>query len=102
MCIRDSYRTIESLLPAPLGKEELSSLEKVCMECYRAFGCRDYARLDVRLRDGRFYVLDVNPNADLSYDASVACAAEHAGFSYPAMMNYLIRLAANRHPRLKD
>jgi hypothetical protein len=29
----------------------------------------------VRKRDGIFYVLDVNPNADLDGEASIACAA---------------------------
>ncbi|HPA15149.1 MAG TPA: hypothetical protein PKV75_07755, partial [Desulfobacterales bacterium] len=61
-------------------------------------GCRDYARLDVRKRNGKFYVLDVNPNADLDRDASIACSAEYSGISYMEMMNCLVRLAAGRHP----
>jgi D-alanine-D-alanine ligase-like ATP-grasp enzyme len=51
----------------------------------------------VRERDGSFFVLDVNPNADLDIDASIACSAEYAGISYPEMLNYLVRLAANRN-----
>lgn len=92
------YNVIESLIPAPLSEDELEILERVCLEAYRAIGCRDYARIDVRKREGQLYILDVNPNADLSIDASVACSVEHSGVSYPEMMNYLVRLAANRHP----
>ena len=93
----EHYEKIETLLPAPLSKKELSSIEKICKQAYRVTGCRDYARLDVRYRKGMFYVLDVNPNADISADASMACAAETAGFSYGKMGSHIIRIAAKRH-----
>lgn len=92
------YKVIESLIPAPLSKKELRQLERVSLDAYRAVGCRDYARLDIRKRDGRFYVLDINPNADLDCEASIACAARHTGLSYQEMMTYLVRLAAHRRP----
>ncbi len=93
------YTGISSLLPAPLTPEQHRALERLSLDTYRVIGCRDYARLDVRLRDGAFYVLDVNPNADLDSEASIACAAELQGFSYADMMTRLVRLAATRHPR---
>ncbi len=93
------YQEIGTLLPAPLTESEMASLEEVCRRAYRVAGCRDYARLDVRLRDGVFHVLDINPNADISADASMACAAEVAGYSYGQFASRLIQLAAHRHPR---
>ncbi len=92
------YNKIESLIPAPLKDADLSRLEKISLNAYHAIGCRDYARLDIREREGIFYVLDVNPNPDLDIDASIACSAEYSGISYPQMMNYLVNLAADRHP----
>jgi len=94
----DHYEKIETLLPAPLSDEETLALEKVCCDAYRALGCRDYARMDIRLRDNVFYVLDVNPNADISSEASMACAAEVAGVTYGQMGSLFVRLAASRHP----
>lgn len=94
----DHYEKIETKLPAPLTPEEKLVLEKVCCDAYRALGCRDYARMDIRLRDNVFYVLDVNPNADISHEASMACAAEVAGISYGQMGSLFVRLAARRHP----
>ncbi len=96
----DHYEKIETLLPAPLSDEETQALEKVCCDAYRAIGCRDYARLDIRLRDNIFYVLDINPNADISSEASMAGAAEFAGVSYGQMGSLFVRLAARRHPVL--
>jgi len=94
------YEKIETLLPAPLTDDEKKALEDVCRKAYKATGCRDYARMDIRLRNNIFYVLDVNPNADISSDASMACAAEVAGISYAQMGSLIVRLAAKRHPIL--
>ena len=91
------YEKIETLLPAPLAPAEAAALSDVCRRAYRAHGCRDYARMDVRLHNGIFYVLDVNPNPDFSPDASLVCAAETAGIPYGLMGSCLVNLAARRH-----
>jgi D-alanine-D-alanine ligase len=92
------YEGIHTLLPAPLSPKEMRLLREVCRAAYRTIGCRDYGRIDIRIRDGVFHVLDVNPNADISADASLACAAEMAGYSYGETGSRIIRLAAKRHP----
>jgi len=94
------YDQIDILLPAPLSSAETAALEKTVTAAYRALGCRDYARLDIRLRDGVFYVLDINPNPDISFETSMVSAAELAGYSYGAMLSRLVNLAALRHPVL--
>lgn len=95
------YNAIQSLIPSPLDAPDLTALSHVTLRAYHATGCRDYARLDVRKRDGTFYVLDVNPNADLDSEASIACAAECSGFAYRDVMTRLVRLAAGRHPQFQ-
>lgn len=96
------YEEIKTLLPAPLTNDEKKAMEKVCFNAYRATGCRDYARMDIRLRGNVFYVLDVNPNADISSDASMACAAEANGISYAQMGSLIVQMAARRHPVLRE
>ena len=95
------YQQIETLLPAPLRQDEYRLLCETAVAAYPVLKCRDYGRIDLRLRDGVFYVLDVNPNPDFSADASMAYAAESAGFSYGALGSLLVALAACRHPRLR-
>lgn len=92
------YNKIEGLIPAPLSETALKSLEEICLDAYRVIGCRDYARIDVRERDGKFFILDVNPNADLDIEASIACSAEYCGITYSKLMNFFVKLAFIRHP----
>ncbi len=92
------YQLIRLRLPALLSAEETQQLERVAISAFRATNCRDYARLDIRQRDGTFYVLDVNPNADLSPDTSLVLSAVLAGYSYGQFGSLLVNLAAHRHP----
>jgi D-alanine-D-alanine ligase len=92
------YTEIRTVAPAPLTQEEIRLLDEVSRAAYRAMGIRDYARFDFRLREGVFYLLDPNPNPDISADASFALMAELAGFSYGQMGSRLVYLAAKRHP----
>jgi len=96
------YKGIRLQLPARLDASELERLEKTATAAYKLIGCRDYARIDIRMRDGVFYVLDINPNADIGCETSIVYAAEVAGFSYGCIMSYLVNLAAERHPRFRD
>lgn len=92
------YEQVQVRVPAALAPQETRRLEAVCQGAYRALGCRDYARLDLRLRADAFYVLDVNPNPDITPETSMVEAARVAGYSYGAMLSRLVRLAADRHP----
>ena len=54
---------------------------------WEATGLRDYGRVDLRIDDrGDPWVIDVNPNPDISPDAGVARAAATAGMDYPALI----------------
>lgn len=93
------YEKIELRIPADLTEGEKRQLEQTAARAYKVTGCRDYARIDLRLRDGVFYVLDINPNADISPDTSLVYAAEAAGLTYGTFGSRLVNLAARRHPR---
>ena len=92
------YETIDLRVPAELDPSARSALEQIVLATYRATGCRDYGRIDVRLRDGIFYVLDVNPNPDINAQTSLTYAAAEEGYSYGEMGSRIVNLAAARHP----
>ncbi len=93
-----AYQLTGVILPTDLSLRQLEQLESIVIAAYRATGCRDYARLDLRLCNDVFYVLDVNTNADISPDTSLVMAAEMIGLSYGRFGSLLVNLAAKRHP----
>lgn len=97
----EHYEKIRTLIPAPLDKKQLKKLEETVIKAWRGFGCLDYARFDVRLRNDEFYLLDINPNNDISIDTSFALSAEIAGVSYKQMVKRIVMMAVERHPALK-
>lgn len=90
---------INLVLPADIDENAERDLARVAVAAYRAVGCRDYARIDMREDGNAFTVLDVNPNCDLSIETSTALAAELALGSYGALLGGIVRLAAARRPR---
>jgi D-alanine-D-alanine ligase len=95
-----AYKNTIPKLPASLTRSQQSNLEHVAITAYHATNCRDYARMDIRLRDNVFYVLDVNHNADISSENSMVLGAELEGYSYGQFGSLLVNLAAQRHPKL--
>ena len=96
------YETIELRVPAELEPAARTELERIVLSAYRATGCRDYGRIDLRMRDGTFYVIDVNPNPDINPLTSLTYAAAEAGYSYGELGSRIINLAAARHPVFRE
>jgi D-alanine-D-alanine ligase len=73
----------EPIYPAKIENELKTKIEKAATKAYLEIGCRDYGRIDMRLReDSKFYILEVNANPDISPDSGFAKAAQVAGTSY--------------------
>jgi D-alanine-D-alanine ligase len=79
-----------------------AAIEAAARGAWQATGLRDYGRVDLRLdRDGTPYVIDVNPNPDISPDAGVARAAAVAGMDYPTLIERVAMGAWKRGPRTR-
>ncbi len=84
--------------PARIPESLAAELREISLKAYDALGCRDYARVDLRLgKDGALTVLEVNPNPDLSMDAGYARAARASGLEYQQMIGEIVRVAAERY-----
>ena len=96
------YKKIELCVPAELDTPAQAELERIVLATYRATGCRDYGRVDVRYLNGVFYVIDVNPNPDINPLTSMIYAAAEIGYSYGEMGSRIVNLAAARHPVFRE
>jgi D-alanine-D-alanine ligase len=96
------YEKIETLIPATLNENLFRKLERKVLATWKGFGCLDYARFDFRLRDDKLYLLDINPNNDISINTSFALAAEMTSYSYGQMLKRIVMMAAERHPVLRE
>ena len=87
--------------PARITKELQTSIERVTFDAIRALGCRDWARIDVRLdAAGNPNVLEVNPLPGILPDpADNSClpkAARAAGIGYDELIQSCLKFAAMR------
>jgi D-alanine-D-alanine ligase len=85
------------VLHPQLPNNVAARVRRVAVDAFRAIGMRDYGRVDVRLgHNGVPYVIDVNPNCDLSPHAGMARAAAAVGMDYTALVKLLVRYALRR------
>ena len=97
----DDLGTVPVLHPS-LPNALAARVRRVASEAFRAVGVRDYGRVDVRLApSGTPYVVDVNPNCDLSPQAGMARAAAAVGIDYTALAGLLVRYALRRRGSLR-
>lgn len=97
--LQEVFHRVGAVCPAPLSKRLLKRVEEIALRAYRVTRCRDYARLDLRVStDNHVYVLEVNPNPDLSEGVSYMEAAHVAGYSFPRTLRMLVELALARRP----
>lgn len=84
--------------PAPIGDFERKRLQDISLAAYRALNCKDLARVDLRYgRDGRPYVMEVNPIPGMSPGFSdYPRMAEVAGYSHAALVNAILLTAVSR------
>ncbi|MGE5753152.1 MAG: D-alanine--D-alanine ligase family protein [Deltaproteobacteria bacterium] len=95
-----SYAEIAPQCPAEVSDDLRAGLTRLTIDCARVFGLCGYSRVDFRTDGkGRLFVLEVNPNPDISPDAGLARAARAGGFSYEAMLLEILRLAFARGAR---
>jgi D-alanine-D-alanine ligase len=87
--------------PARITRELRASIERVTLDAFRVLGCRDWARIDVRLdAAGVPNVLEVNPLPGILPDpADNSClpkAARAAGIGYEELIQSCLKYAAVR------
>ncbi len=87
---------IETLEAKNLAPEVEQRIIATCKRIYKALSLSGYARMDLRLsEDGQVYVLEANPNPNLSFGEDFAESAEKVGIDYEQLLQKIINLGMN-------
>lgn len=91
------YQGTVPICPARIGDTLRKRLQQLAVAAFRVMECRDYARIDFRISDsGEIYILEVNPNPDISLNAGYARALKAAGMNYSQFWHVLINNTLRR------
>jgi len=94
-----AYKKTPIICPAQNVDEKMNKMiEDAARKCYKIFGCRGYARIDFRYdeKEKKLYVLEINPNPDVSEEFDIAKSAIAANMTYPELLQKIIDFAIER------
>ena len=87
-----------AICPAEINPVLQAQLEETAVRAFRALGCRDWCRLEIRQGpDGELYVLELNPIAGIDPSYWLPRAAQTAGLSYSDFVNSILTHALTRN-----
>ncbi len=94
---RDHY-AMEGVCPPPgLDDAAVARIQAIAVRAYRVLGCRDYARVDMRVdANGDPYILEVNPNPDLADGCAFAQCVRASGRTYAQAIQEIVGFALDR------
>jgi len=91
------YAGTKPVCPAQIDGALAARLVRTATEAWQAVEGHGYGRVDLRLDgEGQPWVLEVNPNPDLSQDAGLANMARAAGWSYADLVTHVVDAAVQR------
>ncbi len=97
--IKDSFgfNNTPRIIPASLDESIAEQVRSLAVQSWEALGCGGYARVDFRLDEEDCpFVLEVNPNPDISPDAGFAAALNAAEIPYEKFVLTMLQNAIRR------
>lgn len=92
-----------SRVPANLPAELDERLQKLAIAAYQAAGCKDWARVDLRMDSaGKLYILEVNLGPGIASDCVFARMAFAKGWSFADLVNTILNHAVERYRAAGD
>jgi D-alanine-D-alanine ligase len=87
------YRnTVRHFLDEDSEIKLVKSIREICLQCWKIFDLRGYARVDFRLDDkGNLFVLEINANPCISKNSGFVAAASRLGLSCENIVNSIVR-----------
>jgi D-alanine-D-alanine ligase len=94
------YESTPAKYPATVAPKLKEKLQALAKDAFRLLGCRDYARVDFRVKPtGKPYILEVNPNPDFSPLAGLSGGLISAGMTHAQFTIDLVKRTLARGQR---
>ena len=91
------YNHTNPVCPANLSKQVSEKIQALALTAFEALNCRDYARIDIRLGKNNIpWVIEVNPNPDISPDSGFVRAVEASGKNHQELLFTIANFALTR------
>ena len=88
------YKGTKSVCPAEISRQEQVTIHKTALAVFRLIGGSGYARVDMRMdKKGNLYVIEINPNPDISFESGANRQAAAAGMRYTQFIDKIMKLA---------
>jgi len=89
---------LEYICPARIEQDLKRKISELALKTYDAVECRDFGRVDFRVdKEGRPFVLEINPLPSLSTEDVFMIVAKVMGISYEEMIGKILNSALKRH-----
>lgn len=84
-------------IPSNISEETEALIKHSAVNAYHSLGIRDYARIDIRVRDNKAYVIEINslPGLD-KYHSDIIKMAKAKGIEYDELIRRIVRIARKR------
>ncbi|MFH1826680.1 MAG: D-alanine--D-alanine ligase [bacterium] len=81
------------ILPARLPEDVYQQTQKNALAAHRALGCYGVSRVDLMVRDGKSYVIEVNTIPGLTDQSDLPAEAKEAGISFDQLVAKILESA---------
>ncbi|QEE16411.1 GNAT family N-acetyltransferase [Promethearchaeum syntrophicum] len=97
--VEDSYmfQRTKGISPAEIDDFLSEKIQDIAKRAYQATGCRDYARVDFRIKNEEIFVLEVNPNPGINSDSGFFRCAITSGMNYKQFIKKILSVAVKRY-----
>lgn len=96
----DLYRNTPSFCPTDLPEALLHGLQQTALAVHQALEANSYGRVDIRVDgQGRIFVLEYNPNPDITPGAGFSKALQADHIPYPEFIRKVLQEALTRPQR---
>ncbi len=83
----------QEITPADLDEKLISVTQEAALRAHKAIGARHYSRVDIILKNGKPYILELNTLPGLTAESLLPKQAQAAGINFTELLEHLMGLA---------